>query len=172
MKPYKQTSSQSCLSVCLLTCIDQDINVNNELELLYEGLKTTDPYSVSVIRAFVKKYGKNVNIYVDNNYYRTELHDKFGTKQISFIYEKITQKFLERLVSPPYIVYINTNTLLGTWDYSLHFVIVESITDKFFSIIEPATGKRMKVSKKKLLESITVLKDRVHYCPLVIKVAK
>ena len=69
-------------------------------------------------------------------------------------------------------MYINTNTLLGTWDYSLHFVIVESITDKFFSIIEPATGKRMKVSKKKLLESITVLKDRVHYCPLVIKVAK
>ena len=169
MKPYKQTSSQSCLSVCLLTCIDQDINVDKELELLYEGLKTTDPSSVSVVRSFVRKYGRNVKVYVDNNYYRTELHEKYGTKKISFTHEKINQRFLEKLETP-YIVYLNTNTLLGTWDYSPHFVIVESMTDKFFSIIEPGSGKRMKVNKKKLLESITVLKDRVHYCPLVIKV--
>ena len=84
LKPYKQTSSQSCLSVCLLTCISQDITVEKELELLYEGLKTTDPYSVSVIRAFVKKYGKIVTVYVDNNYYQTELQKKYGTRQISF----------------------------------------------------------------------------------------
>ena len=170
MKPYKQTSSQSCLSVCLLTCIGQDITVDKELELLYEGLKTTDPYSVSVIRAFVKKYGKNVNVYVDSNYYQTELREKYGTTQISFIHTKISQQFLEKLEAP-YIVYLNTNTLLGTWDYSQHFVIIESTSDMFFIIIEPATGKRMKVSKKKLLESIAVLKDRVHYCPLVIEVA-
>ncbi|KXK10419.1 MAG: Peptidase C39 family protein [Microgenomates bacterium OLB23] len=171
MKPYKQTSSQSCLSVCLLTCINQDINVEKELELLYEGLKTTDPYSISVVRAFAKKYGKKATVYVDNNYYRKELHEKYASKNISFTYERVDVKLLEKL-EVPYIVYLNTNTLLGTWDYSPHFVVVESVTDKFFNIIEPAAGKRMKVSKKKLFESIAVLKDRVHYCPLAIKVVE
>lgn len=171
MKPYKQTSSQSCLSVCLLLHINDDITQDRELELLYEGLKTTDPYAVSVISAFVKKYMKNIVVHVDNNYYCLELQDKYQSNNVSFVYSKVNITFLEGL-PPPYIVYLNTHTLLGTWDYSPHFVTIESITERFFTILEPATGKRMKVSKKKLIESISVLRDRVHYCPLVIKVTK
>ncbi len=169
MQPYKQTSSQSCLSVCLLTCIDEKITQKKELELLYEGLETTDPYSVSVVRAFIKKYNRPATIYVDNNYYKTELDERFGTDNLRFVHKKVDNKLLESL-NTPYIVYTNTHTLLGSWDYSPHFVIVESMTEKFFTIIEPGSGKRMKVSNRKLLESVKVLKDRVHYCPLVVKV--
>ncbi len=171
MKPYKQTSSQSCLSVCLLLAIDDDITPKKELELLYEGLQTTDPYAVSVIMAFVEKYKKNVAVHVDNNYYRAELNEKYGTKHISILYSKVDATLLESL-KLPYIVYLETHTLLNTWDYSPHFVIVESITDNFFTIIDPSTGKRMRIGKKKLVESIATLRNRIHYCPLVIKIAE
>lgn len=169
MKPYQQTSSQSCLAVCLLQNIDVDITPEKELELLYEGLKTTDPYAISVVSACVKKYGRRVQVFVDNNYYRNHLESAYGSADLTFVHAKIGVTFLENL-APPYIVYINTHTLLGSWDYSPHFVTIESMTDKFFTILEPISGTRMKVSKVKLVNSALVLRDRLHYCPLVIKV--
>lgn len=169
MKPYKQTSLQSCLSVCLLLHNKEDVTRDKELELLYEGLKTTDPYAVAITRAFVKKYMKHVDIHVDNSYYFRELQGKYEENNLSFFHNKINAAFLESL-SSPYIVYIDTHTLLGTWDYSPHFVIIESMTKEFFTVIESITGKLIKVKKSKLLESISTLRERIHYCPLVIKV--
>ena len=171
MIPYKQTSSQSCLSVCLLMHVKNDITQDEELELLYEGLRTTEPYAVSVLRAFVKKYKKDVTVFVDNTYYCQLLQKKFATSHISFIHKKIDLVALEEMIVPT-IVYINTHSLLGTWDYSPHFVIVESQTEKFFTIIDPAQGIRMKVGKNKFYKSISVLRERLHYCPLLIKVGK
>ena len=168
MKPYKQTSSQSCLSVCLLLHNNKDIAREEELGLLYEAIKTTDPYAISITRTFVKNYGKLVSIHVDNSYFFRELQSKYEEKNLSFFHSKINAAFLDNL-SLPYIVYINTHTL-DTWDYSPHFVVVESMTKEFFTIIEPATGRLMKIKKSKLIESIATLRERLHYCPLVIKV--
>lgn len=169
MKPYKQTSSQSCLSVCLLLHNNENISRDEELGLLYEALKTTDPYAIATTRAFVKNYKKHISIHVDNNYFFRELQGKYEEKNLSFFHNKINAAFLDNL-SLPYIVHVNTHSLLNTWDYSPHFVVVKSMTKDFFTIVEPATGTLMKIKKSKLVESISTLRERIHYCPLVIKV--
>ena len=171
MKPYKQTSSQGCLAVCLLQSIDEEITQKKELELLLEGLRTRSPYSIGVASAFVKHYAKDVMIYVDNVYYQSQLKNEYETEHMRFIHSNVTMEFLDKL-NVPFIVYLSTHTLLKTWDYSPHFVTIESMTDTFYTILEPWSGRRMKVGKKKVIESISELRSRVHYCPLVIKVTK
>lgn len=171
MKLYKQTSSQGCLAVCLLQSVDEEITQKKELELLFEGLRTRSPYAVGVVGAFAKQYDKDVTIHVDNPYYQSQLKKEYETGRMRFIHSSVTIEFLDKL-DTPFVVYLSTHTLLKTWDYSPHFVIIESMTDAFYTILEPWSGKRMKVSKKKMMESISELRSRVHYCPLVMKVTK
>lgn len=167
MEIYKQTSSQSCLAVCLLQNAKLEISREKELALLFEAIGTTHPYAVAVAIAFCKAYSRKLDFFVDNQFYANLLTKQFRNVNINFYAQKIDIGFLEKLQTP-FIVYLSTHSLLGTWDFSPHFVTIENITSKFFVVLDSATGKRMRVGKAKLLQSINELRDRVHYCPLAI----
>ncbi|KXK08892.1 MAG: hypothetical protein UZ21_OP11001000450 [Microgenomates bacterium OLB22] len=169
MEPYKQTTSQSCLPVCLLQCHGIVPSTEKEKEIPFEGLLDLHGgYVAGIVTAFQRQYSRRITIYVDNAYFCSFLKTHYDSKNLVFIHQKVRVQFLEQL-SYPVIVQIDTHQL-GNYDHSPHYIIIESATPATFTILEPAVGKRIRMSKKKLEESIKSLRIRLRYCPLVIKV--
>lgn len=169
MEPYKQTTSQSCLPVCLMLSNGMSPTPRLERDILLEGVEELEGgYAIGVIRAFQKRFAVGIEVFVDNAYFCTFLNEHYSSDKLTFTHQKITGSFLDKC-SYPVIVYMDTHQL-GFYDHSPHFISIESQTPTSFVILEPAVGKRIRISRKKLEESIKSLRNRLRYCPLVIKV--
>lgn len=170
--PYKQTLSHSCLAACMLMLSETPFTENEEQNLTLRGSKRINQFYVAGIPLeFVKKYGCQLTIFVDNTYFANVLESIFLKEtQIKIRQKKITTRLIkDLLVQGPLICHIDDHCL-GDYSHASHFIILEHTTDTFISMIDPWTGKRRKLSTKKLEEGIIQLKSQIKMCPLLFSV--
>lgn len=164
IKPYKQTSCESCLPVCLLLLSEGETNQEKELSLLFAGLKgLRDSYAFGILEAFVSSYARPVTLFVDNKYFTNFLRKNNYSSLINIVNKPVNLDF-----ETPSIVYLDSQ-VLGGYSHAPHFVIIEKMVGDVCYIIDPWEGKRKRVKKEKLTEAIKSLKYYLKYCPLVIK---
>lgn len=173
LTPYKQTLSHSCLAADFLMLLKEKYNISfnnkNEEDILIRGMKRVYPfYVVGIPKEFYKKYGKKINIAVDNKYFTNILIKSFKDKKNFNIYHhKITISYIKELLKEkPIICHIDDN-YLGDYSHASHFIILEKATDKKIRIIDPMTGKKSLISDKGLKDSILSLKKHIKMCPLL-----
>lgn len=165
---YKQQSNQGCLVVDLMYLFDIAPTREKEQEILSEGLfRLRENYTLGCLMAFLEHYtNKSVTLYVDNAYYLDVLRQWVTHPRIDMIQAKNDQTLLDSLEAP-FIVYVDNNITDG-WTHLPHFMMVTKTTNKFYDIFDPWEGKVSRISKKKILDGIELLRSHVRVCPFVI----
>jgi hypothetical protein len=171
--PYKQSLSHSCLVADFLMLLKAqygiEFNEGDEKEVLLNGMNRKYMfYVIGVPKAVYEKYGKQMSIVVDNQYFTDQLIREFKDKKNFNIYhKKITIRLIRELLDKrPLICHIDDN-LLGDYSHASHFIILEKASDKMIKIVDPFYGKSKLISEKTLEASILSLKNHIKMCPLL-----
>lgn len=173
MKAYKQKTGQGCFVSCLLMLNSEkfggNINRKDEESILLRGLdrKYTFP-AIGVPKEIFKRFGKKINIIVDNKYFTNFLIKKIrDRKNFNVFHKKINPSLVRELLkNGPIACHIDDN-LLGDYSHASHFIIIEKSTPGGFGIIDPWYGKRRIISEKTLTRAILSLKKHIKMCPLI-----
>lgn len=172
--PYKQTLTHSCLAACFLMLQGKRFTEHDEQELALKGSRRKYPfYVVGIPMEFAKKYDIRIKVYVDNNFFTTQLQKAIiGNKKINVVHKKINSIFISELLKEnPIICHIDDHAL-GDYSHASHFIILEKATEKFIYVIDPWSGKRRKINKLTLADAIKDLKYHVKMCPLLFSIEK
>ena len=165
---YKQQSNQGCLAVDLMYLFNIKPTREKEQQILTQGLfRLRENYTLGCLLAFLDYYkDKSATIYVDNKYYLDILHKWVEHPRVNMIFKKNNEDLLNSLIAP-FIVYVDNN-ITDDWTHLPHFMMVTGATEKFYTVFDPWEGKTTKMSKKKLLSGIDLLRNHVKVCPFVI----
>lgn len=165
---YRQQSNQGCLVVSLLYLCNLTPTRELEQAILSDGLfELRQNYMLGCALAFLKQYPeKTLTIYVDNKYYLQTLRSYTDNPRITFVYKRSDVELLDSL-DPPFIVYID-NHITDGYTHLPHFMLIVGSTKKMFDVFDPWEGKAMKISKKKILRGVDLLRRHVRVCPFVI----
>ena len=167
LQTFKQTTYEGCLPVCLLSIAGIEINREKELILIQNGVsKCRDSYALSMILSFVEQYDTSINLYVDNKYFSNYLKLINNSTKVIIYYQPINEDFIFKQ-NNPFILYVDMHDF-GEYIHSPHFIIVEKQQGDVAIIVDSLTGKRTKMSKTKILDSVLSLKKRFLYAPLLI----
>ncbi len=167
---YKQTTSDSCLPVCLLILRGQTFSQEDEIELFINGAKSfRDNYALGILDFFSTKYKINAEVYVDNKYYFKFLRKFISNGKVNLVNQKITPKFIKENKTP-FILYLDKH-FLGSYEHSPHFVIVENCSNEDYYIVDPWFGKRRKIKREVVLDAVGSLRSHLRFCPFLIKLA-
>jgi len=170
--PYQQTLTHSCLAACFLMLQGKKFTELDEQELAVKGSSRDYPfYVVGISTEFSKKLDGKIKIYADNALFTTTLQKAFtDTDKINVIHKKITISLITELLNEnPIICHVDNHTL-GDYSHASHFIILEKATKDFVNIIDPWSGKRKKISKSTLDESVSDLKNHIKMCPLLLSI--
>lgn len=165
---YEQQSNQGCLPVCLMYLFDLEPTRQMEEKILNDGLfELRENYMLGCVLAFLKQYPeKRCVIYVDNRYYLQTLKTYTSNVRITFVHNKNNAELLDSLKAP-YIVYVD-NHITDGYTHLPHFMLIVGSTKKMFDVFDPWKGKTMRLSKKKILSGVDLLRRHVRVCPFVI----
>lgn len=165
---YAQQSNQGCLVVSLLYLFQIEPTHQLEKQILSEGLfRLRESYALGCVLAFLDHHqDASLTIHVDNKYYLGMLQNWVDNPRIHLVHAKNSLGLLESL-TPPFIAYVD-NHITDGWIHLPHFLLVTGSTNKFFTVFDPWSGKTAKISKRKLLTGIELLRDHIKLCPLVI----
>jgi len=167
-KEYKQQTLEGCLPVCLMLLTKGEATEKEELELAIEGIKTKVSYALKILNVFSEKYGTNFEVYVDNEYFMKDLEKSFENKNIKMMLKSIDPSLMNSTATP-YILYLDSQE--GFYPHAPHFVIVEVVNnDNTYSIFDPWLGERKVVASSTLQKSVSLLRDHLLFCPLLIKI--
>src|SRR3989344_3811878 len=166
---YEQTTSETCLPVCLLSLLDKSFTSKEEMDLFIDGIKRIkDSYAVSMVDAFVEKYQARAEIFVDNFYFWKYLKEYPLTSGLILTQSIISNAFID--VQPaPYILYIDYYVFTSIV-HSPHFIVILENASDSFLIFDPWIGKTRKVAKTNVYQAVESLRNYLKYCPLLIKV--
>jgi len=170
----EQTTSETCLPVCLISLLRYKgikIKSSEELKILIAGLKFTKlDYSTGQLAYVCGKYKVNIEQYIDYLLFYEVLSRLRYTKRLKLINKRIDLELLKRLTkNSPVIVYIDKYYLDRIYHYS-HFVILKSINNKTSVILDPWDGKERKVETRLLIRAIQSLRNKLKISPKVIRV--
>lgn len=167
--PYRQTTCETCLPVCLLTISGVSFTQNDETTLLIEGItRIRDNYALGIVDYFSSKFVQNVQVIVDNKYYCGYLGSQLRNNRVKLQYQKITLSLLSSLPKP-YIINVDHN-LLGAYEHTPHFVAIISEQKNDFTLFNPWTGIISRKKKQTVFNAILSLKKYIKICPLVISI--
>jgi hypothetical protein len=167
LQVFKQTTYEGCLPICLLSMASIQIDRKKEVSLIQNAIpKCRDSYAFSMILSFAEQYNLPVNLYVDDKYYSNYLKRINDGNKIKIFYQLINEGFILRQ-TVPFILYVDMHDF-GAYIHSPHFIIVEKQQGNTFIVVDSLTGKRMTYEKTKILSSVSSLKNRFSYSPLLI----
>ena len=173
IKPYKQSLTHSCLVASFLMILEaeknQQFTKEKEQQLALKGSQRTYPfYVVGVTAEIAKEYKTKIQVLADNKFFTNVLRDSFSEeKSINVEYQKITPALIRKLLNKNLLVcHIDTHAL-GDYSHASHFIVIEKVSGKVFTIIDPWTGERRKITEKTLERAIKELKNNVKMCPLL-----
>ncbi|MEO5950358.1 MAG: hypothetical protein ABIQ04_02830 [Candidatus Saccharimonadales bacterium] len=168
---YKQQSNQGCLIVDLMYLFGEKPTRETEEELLSQGLfNFRENFTLGCLMAFLNHFpNKRAKIYFDNKYYLDILKAKIDHPRLEMVLGRNDQILLDKL-SEPYIVYVD-NHITDGYTHLPHFMMVTSSAEKMFSVFDPWDGKTIQISKQKLVNGISLLRDHIKICPFVITAA-
>jgi hypothetical protein len=167
LQVFKQTTYEGCLPICLLSMADIQIDREKEVSLIQNAIpKCKESYAFSMILSFVEQYDIPVNLYVDDRYYSNYLKKVNDRNKITIFHQPINEDFMHNQTSP-FILYVDMYDF-GAYIHNPHFIIVEKQQGNTFIVVDSLTGKRMTFEKTKILSSVSSLKNRFLYSPLLI----
>ena len=168
--PYKQTTWQSCLPVCLLSVSWQLVTREMEHKLFLEGMQAhrDNWYMLSMLEAFTSHFPHTVTVTGDNTYFVRTLKKLTSNPLIQSIEGKIADKILQTQ-SFPFILYLDSH-VLWTFVRAPHFIVVESIDGSAATIMDPHVGKRKQIPLHELIYGTISLWEHLHFCPIIIEV--
>lgn len=175
IKPYEQSLTHSCLVASFLMILEAEKNVSfkkeDEQQLALNGSQRTYPFYVVGITAEVaKEYKAKIKVFADNKFFTDILKKSFKNKNITVEHEKITTGLITKLLEKNSLICHVDIHGLGDYSHSSHFIVIEKTNGKVFTIIDPWTGKRRKISGDTLEKAISELKNDVKMCPLLFKI--
>jgi Peptidase C39 family len=165
---YSQKSNQGCLAVSLLYLTGIEPTVQKEKHILCEGLfRLRENFTFGCLLAFLDHYtDTSVTVYVDNTYYLKTIDKMVHHPRIQTVHRKNDSALLNT-IHTPFIAYIDNNITDG-WTHLPHFVLVTHATGMFYTIFDPWTGSKQRISKTKLLQGIDSLRSHIKVCPFII----
>lgn len=173
IQPYKQSLTFSCLAASFLMILEKEkeieFNEITEQEIALLGSRRIYPfYVVGITTEMVKKYGHKVKVIADNKYFANILDKSFSDqKDISVEAKPITAMFIRELVEEqPVVCHIDDHGL-GDYSHASHFIVIEKGGKGSFTVVDPWTGKRKRITDKTLENAIYELKTHVKMCPLL-----
>lgn len=174
LKIKKQSTVETCLSVCLITLLKSkgiEIEDSAEINILVEGIKFIDlDYSTGHLVHICNNYGVEVEQYIDNQFYYNILSKLKYPKNLRLIYNKITKKFLQKMIDiSPVVIYLDLYYLEKIYHYP-HFVILTDLNEESATFLDPLIGKEVKMKTKLLIRSIQSLRNKLKICPKVIRI--
>lgn len=171
MKPVKQSTYQGCLVASLAMAGGCNLTSRDEKAILVNGLDNKYGfYVIGVVEEFIKKFGKSVEVFVDNEYFTKVLQGCTKNKKIKVTYNNISMNFLNKLLNDSSVIlYIDYHSF-GDYSHYSHFILVDSIKDSNYKIVDPVIGKFQNVSGEKLDKGIKLLREHIKMCPLILKV--
>ncbi len=175
IKPYKQSLTHSCLVASFLMILESEkekvFKKEDEQRLALKGSQRTYPFYVVGITAEVaKEYRTRIEVLADNKFFTTILKKSFDNKNIVVSHEKITTALVRKLLPKNQLICHVDIHGLGDYSHSSHFIVIEKVSGKIFTIIDPWSGKRRKITEETLKRAISELKNEVKMCPLLFMV--
>lgn len=173
VRPYQQTLTHSCLAASFLMILEAEKNQvfskQDEQDIALEGSQRTYPfYVVGITSEIIKKYKVRVNIIVDNKFFSDILKKSFGkTKNIIVQRVPIRVPLIKKLLKEKTLICHVDVHGLGDYSHASHFIVIEKHNGKSFTIIDPWSGKRKRISETPLKKAISELKTEVRMCPLL-----
>ncbi len=172
----RQRTSESCLSVCLLSLLYYQngikLNVKEEFNILFEGLKFTRlDFSTGHLVYLAKKFPKlTFEQYIDFAVFYKVLNKLRLPRNVKLYSKKINFKFLKEITQGgPVIIYIDMFTLEKIYHYS-HFVILSAIDSEKATIFDPWSGRKIIMKTKDLMRSISYVRNMLKISPKLIKI--
>lgn len=175
IKPYQQSLTHSCLVASFLMILeaekDKTFTKEKEQQLALMGSQRTYPfYVVGITAEIAKEYKAKIQVFADNKFFTGILKKSFKDKNITVTNKKITTSLIRRFLAKNQLIcHIDTHGL-GDYSHASHFIIIEKVKGKFFTIIDPWAGNRKNISEKTLEKAILELKNNVKMCPLLFKI--
>ncbi len=170
----EQSTSETCLPICLMALLRRkglSVEDSEEMNILIEGIKFTKlDYSTGQLVYICNKYKVNIEQYIDFPIFHRILSKLTYPKNFKLISKKIDKIFLQQIVREmPVIIYIDKYYLDKIYHYS-HFVILESLNDKYSIIFDPWDAKRKKITTQLLTRSIQSLRNKLKISPKLIRI--
>ncbi len=165
---YKQQSNQGCLVVDLLYLFGEEPTRQKEEALLSKGLfEFRDNYTIGCLIAFLNTHpNKRVKLYFDNSYYLNIIKETVNHPRIMMLQAR-NDLTLMNSMRTPFIVYTDTNITDG-FTHLPHFMMVTKATEKMFEVFDPWEGRVLRMSKRKIVEGVNLLRNHIKICPFII----
>ncbi len=176
IKPYQQSLTHSCLAASFLMILETEKNEifkkKDEQQLTLKGSQRSYPfYVVGITTEVAKKYKVKIHILADNKFFTRTLKKSFRDQNVFVSYKKVTIVLIRKLLEKNKLIcHVDTHGL-GDYSHTSHFIIIERVSGKIFTIIDPWTGKRKKIAEVTLEKAINELKNKVKMCPLLFLVS-
>ena len=167
----EQSSSETCLPVCLISCSKSvGIKINeDEIKLLTEGLKFIKiDYAIGQLVFLCKNYSVKIKLYVDSPLYYGILLSYAYPKNLKLVSGKC-DKFLLKSARKPAIVYVDKFYMDGIY-HGPHFVVLTKFDDNEATIMDPWDGKTKTMTSKQLIKAISSLRNNIGISPKLIEV--
>lgn len=171
MKPYKQTTYETCLPSCLISLCGLPANEENEIEIWKHGWKF-DRYVVGQLGFVSEKFSKKFRLTIENQNYADYVR-KFVSGNVEIVSEKIDISSLKkRLEKAPAIVYLDDFALHGL-NHVPHFVLVTAFGENNNALImDPYEGKYVKYPSKAITRGMTLLWNHIMNTRMIIELAE
>ena len=155
ISPYRQTTCESCLPVCLLMVNEfltgKRFGRKEETELMSQGLLDHERnYAVGMLIAAKKLNGMKFKFWIrgpkNRDYVRSEL-----PKDVDVFEEEISIELIDKLLEKKKPVIILTDGFyFGIEGHWTHYVVISENLGKNYAVYNPWTGKK-EISPKKLV---------------------
>src|SRR3989344_6854835 len=177
IKPYKQTTYETCLSCCLLQAVDRikPIQITRRLELKCIIYSLKHRYSMEYIignMEFVaNKFNARLTQFVESKYYFDYLQTLTKSKNIETKLHKIDLKFIDEMIE--YFPIINVDDYHLYYDYHYpHFLTILEKRNNKYRVFDVWDGKEKYLDSKTLSKAISSLRNHLKLSPQMIIVNK
>lgn len=159
IKPYTQTTYETCLAVSLLQAIGE-VNRKNEIDCIHHSLEYSKADFVIGHLDFIKKRFKaTFKRYVNNRFYH--LHLK--RKNIPSTLKSINLRFIDAFIDKQPLLIIDTY-YLGNGVHYPHWVTLLRKDKKSYTLFDPWDGKEKTLTTKQLSKALLSLRSKLNFC--------
>ncbi len=170
MQQYKQTTCETCLSICVLNLAGEKISRKKELEIIdYVIRKDREDFIGAHCEYAAKKLGKKAKLIIENTHYANYVQKRIGGKKITIQNQKISLKLIDQLINTSkVIINIDDFALWKIYHYP-HFLIILKRIGKNYEIFDPWDGKTKLISQNTIKKGIIMLRNHQKLSPVVIR---
>lgn len=163
IKPYAQTTYETCLAVSLLQAIGE-ANRKNEIDCIHHSLEySKDDFVIGHLDFIKKRFHATFKRYVNNRFY----HRRLKSKNIPSTFKHISLNFIDTLAHKQPLLLLDTYHL-GNGVHYPHWVTLIKKDKKSYTLFDPWDGKEKTLNAKQFSKSLSSLRSKLNFCRQVL----